>query len=217
MWILTSTLAAAASPSHAQIDAAVWEPLTTVRHADAGQVEVSRSSVAGVQCFQGIARVGSLSPAELMDVILDFDSVERWSSAGVSDSRVLAHTPGKIEYYQYLDIPGWTMASDRFWFLSASIERAEGLQDFRWSPLSDGGAHRSLYEQVKQRHPSAVEPPINVGGWRFASVGDKTEITYQICTHPGGSIPPMVQNAATRKTLPDSIGDLVRETRRRSE
>ncbi|HHO49470.1 MAG TPA: hypothetical protein ENK18_01040, partial [Deltaproteobacteria bacterium] len=169
MWILTSSLALAAGPSHAQIDAATWAFVATIRHSTAGQVVVSRSTITGILCFQGVTRVDELNPDQLMDVILDFDSVARWSSAGISDSRVLAQTPGQIEYYQYLDIPGWTMASDRFWFLSASIQRTEAAQDFRWSRLAGGGDHHALYQQIKEAHPSAVEPPINVGGWRFAT------------------------------------------------
>jgi hypothetical protein len=72
-----------------------------------------------------------------------------------------------------------------------------------------------VYQKVKDEHPNAVEPTVNVGSWVFDAGDSGVKMTYSICTRPGGSIPVAIQNAATRRTLPDTLGDVVREARRR--
>ena len=74
---------------------------------------------------------------------------------------------------------------------------------------------RFAYRDFAAANPKAVEPPINVGGWYFKDAGAGVDITYLICTDAGGSIPYAIQNAATKKTLPDTVGDVVREAKKR--
>jgi hypothetical protein len=213
MWLILASVALA-DPSHAAVESASWEEVTRRTHADAGEVVVYRATVDGVDCFRGTAKV-SVEAKKMLDVVADVEGAVRWSSAGVTEAKMLSKSGNKVEYFQYLDVPGWTMASDRFWFLSATLETGPDTWALRWQRLENGGAHKAVYDQIKADHSSAVEPPVNVGAWVFAPEGDATRLTYSVCTHPGGSIPVAVQNAATKKTLPDTLGDVVREAKRR--
>jgi hypothetical protein len=188
--------------------------VTTKSHADAGQVTVYSATVGGVECFRGTA-VTDVAGDKMLAVVSDVEGATRWSSAGITDAKLLSDASGRIEYFQYLDVPAWTLASDRFWFLTSTIERSEASIAFRWDRLADGGDHKATWEKIKSDNPSAIEPPINVGGWYFEKASDGTHVTYQVCTDTGGAIPAAVQNAATKKTLPDTLGDVVRAARTR--
>lgn len=205
---------ALANPSHEAIDGASWQEVTRRSHADAGEVVVYRATVAGIDCFRGTAAVDV--PAEkMLDVVADVEGAVRWSSAGVTDAKLLSQAANGIDYYQYLDVPGWTMASDRFWFLHGTLQKGPESWSLRWTRLIDGGDHSEEWKKLKEDHSSAIEPPVNVGSWVFAPNEGSTQMTYSVCTQPGGSIPVAVQNAATKKTLPDTLGDVVREARKR--
>jgi hypothetical protein len=194
---------------------AQWAPVTSKTHADAGKVDIWRATVDGVECFRGTA-VTDAPVAKLLDVVADVASATRWSSAGVTEAKLLSRSGDTLEYYQYLDVPGWTMASDRFWFLRSTVESTPTKASFVWDRLPEGGgSHAAEFQQVKAAHPDAVEPTVNVGGWFFEQQGDGVHISYEICTLPGGSIPSAIQNAATKGTLPDTVGDVVREAKKR--
>ena len=207
-------LSAHAEPTHDAMSSAQWAAVTSKNHADAGKVEIWRATVDGVECFKGTA-VTDAPVAKLIDVVADVASATRWSSAGVTEAKLLSRSGGTIEYYQYLDVPGWTMASDRFWFLRSTIESSPDKASLRWTRLPEGGPHAAAFQEVKAAHPDAVEPTVNVGGWYFEQQADGVHISYEICTLPGGSIPSAIQNAATKGTLPDTVGDVVREAKKR--
>jgi hypothetical protein len=115
-----------------------------------------------------------------------------------------------------VDVPGWTMTKDRFWFVRGRTILVGDTIAFAWEKLDAGGAHGAAYQQFLLDHPKAVEPPINAGGWLFTPVDDGIEIRYHICTDAGGAVPDNLQSFATSATLPDTVGDLVREARKRS-
>lgn len=206
--------AAAGNPTHAAAEAADWAVVTTAASKDAGEVTVWKSTVAGVECFRGTAAT-DVPATKLLDVVADVEGATRWSSAGVTEAKLLSRSGDRLEYYQYLDVPGWTMASDRYWFLQSTIERAGPKLAFRWSPLAADSSFAAQRTEFQVAHSDAVEPPVNIGGWYFEEADGKSAITYLVCTLPGGSIPSSIQNAATRKTLPDTVGDVVREARKR--
>lgn len=213
MWCLWVELAIA-EPTHAAMDGASWQTLAHAESADAGPVDVYTARISGVDCFRGVATT-SVAADDLLAVILDMDSAARWSTTGVSESRLIARTPTSIVYYQYLDLPGWTLSADRYWFLEASIARSPGRQEVAWGPLPAASPHQAERARFVAEHPDAVEPPTNVGSWRFETVPAGTRVTYSVCTQSGGSIPVALQNAASRRSLPDNLGDLIREARRR--
>lgn len=213
MLVLLASFALAA-PTHGAMDSASWSEVTTRNHSDAGTVRVLSTKIDGVDCFRGEATV-DVPGSKLLDVVADVAGAKRWSSAGVTQAEELARNGNTVEYYQYLDVPGWTMASDRFWFLTADIASGGGTHTLKWSKLDQGGPHKATYEKVKADNSGAVEPPVNVGSWAFVDSDGGTKMTYSVCTDSGGSIPAAVQSAATKKTLPDTLGDVVREAKRR--
>ncbi len=215
MLALLIAATALAAPTWSDISSySSWETYSTRSHAHAGDVQVLKGEIKGIPCFKGLAKT-SVSGEALLDVAADIDGSIKWSSAGVTEAELLSKTPTTMEYYQYLDVPGWTLSADRFWFLTSNIEKSQGTIVFNWTHLVEGGAHSATWRRVKRAHPDAVEPPVNVGGWIFRREGSQTRIEYYICSDTGGSIPTAVQNAATTRTLPDTVGDLVKEAKRR--
>jgi len=208
-------IALAGTPQWSQIQTAGWTHLSTRKHDVVGTVEVYSKTIDGVDCFQGVTTT-RYSPEQLLDVAADIEGAEQWSTAGVTDAATLKRTATQLDYFQYLDVPGWTMANDRFWFLRGEIERSGGAITFHWDRLVDGGPYADRFQQVLTDHPGAVEVPINVGGWVFTPVDGSTRLQYFICTHTGGSIPSAVQGIATTRTLPDNLGDVVREAAKRN-
>ncbi|MCA9493161.1 MAG: hypothetical protein KC621_24690 [Myxococcales bacterium] len=213
MLTLLATTAFAA-PTHAEMEAAAWADVGTAKHSEVGTVTIRKVTLQGIECFEGSA-VTDVAPSKLLAVVADVEGAVRWSTAGVTEAKLLSNSGGVLEYYQYLDVPGWTFAADRFWFLKSTTEDTGDHAALRWSPLTNGGGHTEAYQKVKTEHPDAIEPTANVGSWIFDKKDDGTHVKYQVCTLPGGSIPTSIQNAATKKTLPDTVGDVVREARRR--
>ncbi len=205
----------AATPTWGEIYSSGWTHHATRKHDVVGTVEVYAKMVAGIECYQGVTTT-RYTPDQLLEVAADIEGAMQWSTAGVTDAATLKRTDTLLDYYQFLDIPGWTMASDRFWILRGTIERNAGAIIFRWDRLVDGGPYAEFYQQVRQKHPDAVEIPINVGGWVFTPKDGATQVQYYVCSHTGGSIPSAVQGVATTRTLPDNLGDIVREAAKRN-
>ncbi len=225
--LITSLAAAAlvslATPAHAvptwsQIRATTdWTVQSTKEHDVAGTVTVRRAVIDGVQCWQGQAHV-DVAAATLLQVAMDIEGTTDWAStANVAEAKVLSSGGGTMEYYQLMDVPGWTMSKDRFWFLRGRQFTEGSTTVFSWEKLDAGGSHADVYQQFVADHPKAIEPPVNAGAWAFTPAGDgTTDVEYTICTDAGGAIPEKVQALATSSTLPDTVGDLVREARKRS-
>jgi len=106
------TALAMANPTHGAIDGASWSELARKAHADAGEVVVLTSKVAGVECFRGTATT-DVPGSKLLEVVADVEGAVRWSSAGVSNAKLLKRSGSTLEYFQYLDVPGWTDIGDR--------------------------------------------------------------------------------------------------------
>lgn len=213
--MIAFVLAAHAAPTHAAMESANWTHLTDREHDDAGTVKVYSGSVAGVSCFKATAETSDVDGKTMLDVVSDVVGAKKWSSAGVTQAELLGRNGNTITYYQYLDVPNWTMASDRYWFLTSVIDETPGKRSLKWQKIDPSSPHAARYESFKAENSKAVEPPVNVGGWYFTDDDFGMSITYLICTDAGGSIPTAVQSAATRKTLPDTVGDAVREAKRR--
>lgn len=208
--------AAAAGPTWAQIQAASWAPVATHVHAVAGEVQVLEAVIEGQTCYRGL--LSTDTPAKSMvDTITDWASAVKWSSSGLRESVVLGREGNTIFYYQYLDIPDWTMASDRFWFNRGEIlTGADGSTTVTWHLVPGGGKYADVHAKLVAANPGAVEITTNVGGWHIQPKGGSNQVTYSICSNTGGSLPAFAQSAATRQSLPDNLGDMVKEARRRA-
>lgn len=191
-----------------------WIEHATREHEVAGQVAVRRTMLGDVYCFQAQATV-ELPPAVLLDVAVDFEGAIEWSTAGVTEAAELSHRADVYDYYQFLDVPDWTFTKDRVWFLRGTVIRDGGALGLRWERLEQGGDHRAVYDDFFARYPKAIEVPVNVGAWMFTPVEAGTDVEYTICSVQGGNIPIKLGMQVTTTTLPDNVGDLVREARKR--
>jgi hypothetical protein len=190
--------------------------MATKKHKDAGTVEVFNKTVQGTPCFRAIAQTQA-TPTAMMDVAMDIVGSLKWSTAGLTRSEVLADNGKSLDYLQYVDVPGWTFSSDRFWVLRGTASTQGTKQQFTWKRIGEkGGPHSKRFTEV-QEETGAIEPPVNVGGWEFIPGTASTTVRYTICTDSGGSVPRGLQNVATKTTLPDTVGDLIRESLKRSQ
>jgi hypothetical protein len=204
-----------ADPTWAEVQAIDdWVEHAVRQHDDAGAVRVLRTTLDEVYCFRAEATV-ELTPKELLAVALDFEGAIRWSGAGVVEASQLSRVGLTYDYYQYLDVPDWTLTKDRVWFLRGTVIRDGGTLGLRWERLKQGGDHREVYDDFFARHPKAIEVPVNVGAWMFTPTDDGTLVEYTICSVQGGNLPVKLGMQVTTTTLPDNVGDLVREARRR--
>ena len=209
--------AAFADPTWTQIRGeSSWTEHATKSHDDAGTVTVLKATIDSVQCWQGTTTV-DVAPEYLLEVARDIEGTPKWAAtAKVTEAKILSRSGDALEYYQLMDVPGWTMTKDRFWFVRGRTVREGTATIFTWEKLDQGGAHSAVYEEFVAEYPKAIEPPVNAGGWVFTPTGGDTEIRYFICTDAGGEVPDSLQAYATGSTMPDTVGDLVREARKRA-
>ena len=189
-----------------------WVIQDTVR-TEIGTVTVSKKMIDNFPCFEGV----SIYPEELdiklmIDIVSDAESAMDWSSADVTQAKTLGRSNAQVDYWQYLSVP---VFSDRMWFLRGYYETNGDVSSFRWERLDQGGEHRQFYEEMIKQYPHAEVTPINLGAWLLSVSDNTTTIRYRICSHPGGSVPAMLQSVATESTLPNNLRDLVFETKRR--
>ena len=214
--LLTAPSSASADPTWAEILAFDdWIEHGERDHADAGKVQIWRTQTDETYCFHGLATV-DVDAEVLWKVATDMESAKDWSSSDVTEAETLAVRGDVIEYYQYLDVPGWTLSKDRYWFLRGRTTRDGAKITFSWERLIDGGDHADKHQAVREAHASAIEVPVNSGAWVFDSTTDGTDVHYYICSISGGQIPEKLGMMVTTTTLPDNIGDLVREGRKRA-
>jgi len=178
-----------------------------------GKVEVSTKKIEGIPCFVGKA-TADVEISILLDVARDIEGSLNWSSAGLQESKTLRKSGREMDYYQRISIP---LVSHRHWFLRGKTERRKAETLFYWDRLIDGGPHGEFYKKTIKEHSSAIEPPINVGGWSFIGEDSLVTVRYYICTHPGGMVPQRFQAIGTSQTLPNNLRDLILEGRRRAD
>jgi hypothetical protein len=51
-------------------------------------------------------------------------------------------------------------------------------------------------------------PPVNFGSWVVTQEGNKSKLTYRICTDPGGDVPHWIVNQANQRYLPQMLVDI---------
>jgi len=190
-----------------------WVVQDTIQ-TEVGMVVVSKKIVDSFPCFKGeIEYDGVLDIPLMIEVAADAESAIQWSSAGVTEAETLARTTNYADYYQYLDLP--FPLSDRFWMLRGYFEQEGEVYYFRWEPLVKGGGHNKKYQQVRTKHPDALETDINIGSWILHNYDGKTHVEDRLCSHPGGAVPVSMQSIATSKTLPTNVAEIIMETKRR--
>ena len=186
-----------------------------------GGVDVYKKVISGADMpgFKGVKWV-EVDSDVLFEAINDFDDHD-----GMSDdiplvkSRVLKRSGNKLHVFAYLDVPGWTLANDRFWFVEATINYniggVEGHHKQTWRKL-DESLYPEAVEEARAMSEKAVLVELNHGSWEVVPEGNKTKLIYRVLSSPGGKIPSGAQELATGKTLPDNLLQFEAEAKRRS-
>jgi len=190
-----------------------WKHNKKINDKKVGVIHVYQKSIATFPCFRGTG-VSKTSLEIFEKIARDIPSAMQWSSSGLKESVVITQTAAHVDYYQYLDI---SFFSDRHWFLRGTFQKSAESFSMSWQKIPED-AHRAFVERKSNKYPKAIEPPVNLGAWRFSQVenGD-TLVEYLICTHPGGSVPKQFRSVGTLKTLPTNVKDMILEARRRDK
>ena len=211
--LLLAAAPAAADPGAAAVFAMLDDPSGwTVHKLDAkGGVDIYKKQLDGVEiaAFKG-EKIVDVDPTRLFDTIIDFDH-----QVGLSDdipllhSAVLGTTANTIDFWQYLDVPSWTLANDRYWFSRATISRdiggVSGHHKETWQRI-DESAYPAALARAKATDEDAVMTPLNYGSWEvIPQGGGRTKLIYIVVSDPGGRLPKAAQAMATGKTLPDNL------------
>jgi len=61
---------------------------------------------------------------------------------------------------------------------------------------------------VKFNPDKKLLPPVNFGSWEIERKGEKSILTYRICTNPGGDIPHWIVSQANQRYLPQMLEDI---------
>lgn len=190
-----------------------WTSVST-RASDIGPVQVYRKDIGGITCLQGVTTT-QVSPEKLLEVVVDIPSSTRWSSATLTASDVVARPGSKLHFYQYLDVPNWTLVADRYWVLEGRPETVTGGFRFRWNRIDAASTYPAVAAKAQAISSSVIEPPTNWGEWTFSATDGGTLVAYRACADVGGALPKDVQSWVATRTLPDTVADAVREAGRR--
>lgn len=207
-------LAADAPPWASLLGDEGWSQLATPTSPAGHTVDLRLKEIGGVPCLRGEVR-GSWSVDTLFATASDIEGSPKFSSEKLLASEVLGRAGATMDYLQILDVPDWTMASDRFWVLRAERFEHNGGTGFRWQRFDWKAAYPALATRLETDHAGAVEPDPNWGAWLFTPVEGGTLVRYHLCSNAGGSLPGWLQKAAATRTLPGTMGDLLVETARR--
>lgn len=190
-----------------------WTEVAT-RASDVGPVTVFHKEIDGIPCLQGHLST-DVSPDQLLAVVMDIPGSLQWSTAGLAYSETIARPGGALHFWQYLDVPNWTLVADRYWVLEGRPESVDGGKRFRWRRLEAEATYPAITAKARAKSSSVVEPPINWGEWVFRPNGSGTTVEYRACADVGGSLPQSIQSWVATRTLPDTVADVVREARKR--
>ncbi|HHO49499.1 MAG TPA: hypothetical protein ENK18_01195 [Deltaproteobacteria bacterium] len=192
-----------------------WTSVGEVQHELLGTVSIALKTVEGERCLRGRA-ISPPSPEILYDVVTDIPAAKRFSREKLLASEVLDTEGDTVHYYQHLDVPGWTLAADRYWVLEGRSASSGSARAFRWRRFDWRPRYPELAARIQRDHPNAVEPDPNWGSWVFEPTEGGTQMRYYICSDPGGSIPGWVERTAATRSLPNTMADVAREAIRRT-
>ena len=187
-----------------------------------GGVDVYKKDVSGSDMpgFKGVKLV-DVSSEFLFDAINDFNAHTGLSKdIPLVKSRVLKRSGNTLHVFAYLDVPGWTLANDRYWFVEAKIQNnlggVEGHHKQTWKKL-DASLYPSVVAEAHAISSSAVLVETNHGSWEvIPQTSGKTELIYRVLSAPGGRIPNGAQALVTGQTLPENLLQFEAEAKRRA-
>lgn len=190
-----------------------WNEVAT-RSADVGEVRIHHRREGDIDCLWGRVTV-DVPVDRLIEVAEDVESAPRWTSNEIVHSRTLSKNGTSRDFLQSLDIPNWTLVADRYWMLRGERVKRDTGWSFQWDRLDAAQAYPEAHAEVMAWNAKAIEPPVNRGAWVFDGVQGGTQVDYRACVDIGGSIPSGIQRWVAKRTLPDTMAELITEAKRR--
>lgn len=181
-----------------------------------GQIDLRLKEIGGKPCLRGEVAV-EVGADALLQTATDIDHSMDFSRESLQASKVLQSEGTRVDYYQVLDVPDWTMAADRFWVLRGEKQVSGEDQTFRWNRFDWRTDYPELAKELDDKHAGAIEPETNWGAWVFRPVEGKTLVRYHLCSSAGGALPEWLQKAAATKTLPNTMADVIEEAKKRDQ
>lgn len=156
---------------------------------------------AGVRAIVAITEVDA-TPQVVFDVVGDFDNYADYMPY-VKESHVVEKTGDKLLVYSLLSPP---LVSDRDYYIE--VKRTRGSDANKGVFTSAWTAKPDFKPDVK----SVIRVRQNTGSWVLEPLdgGKRTRVTYNLLTHPGGSIPTWMANKSNTVAIP-SLFKAVRE------
>jgi hypothetical protein len=199
--------ALAASPTAVLDDPNGWTSIGT-RASALGPIEVRSRAVGSVTCYEGVAHAEA-DPDALLAVTRRMARANEWSSSRLTVSRELARDGESFVLFQVLDVPGWTLASDRYWVLrGTNTWLPGGAGEYRYERV-DAAAWPEVAATLSGLGLNAIELPMNFGKWRFDPEGSGARVTYRGCASFGGALSSGIQSWLALQQLPTMMEELV--------
>lgn len=216
MWLVGVVTALGGEGMDRLLEPTGWTTSTTVTSAERDDIVVQTKIVQGLTCVRGVVTV-DVPAGTLLDVVADVPGHPAWSSERLLRSILLSPPGDVVDYWQYLDIPDWTLVSDRYWVARGETRRGPVQSSFRFERIPGWqNAYPALATQLSAEFPGAVEAAPMFGAWVFeARTPTSTLATYHLCSNAGSSMPQWVQTAAATRTMPGTVADVIRAARKR--
>lgn len=148
---------------------------------------------AGVRAIVAITEVDA-SPDIVFDVVGDFDHYADYMPY-VKESYVVEKNNGLLLVYSLLSPP---LVDDRDYYIEVKRTRGsdanQGVFTSAWTAKPDFKPDTKGVIRVRQNTGSWVLEPLDAG--------KRTRVTYNLLTHPGGSIPTWMANKSNTVAIP---------------
>ncbi len=196
---------AQASPSPAQVTAALTSPQGWSALKTSKGVAVSQKQIPGIPvlAFRGTRTVD----VDCNRYWLQVSNPDRHAAINTTleESKILQRKGNTVVILQVLDLP---LISHRYWIIVAENETnvggEAGHHKQTWT-LADKNQYPSTRDRVEDTY-GAVYTVLNQGFWDLVPAGpDRCTITYGAVSDPGGSVPSSAGAWASEKSLPDNI------------
>jgi len=166
---------------------------TEANRKDSFVIFTKDDKAAGVRAIVAITEVDA-PPATVFEVVGDFDHYAEYMPY-VKNSRVVEKKDGVLVVYSLLSPP---LVDNRDYYIE--VRRTHGDQN--------GGVFKSAWTSVPDYKPEAdgvIRVKLNTGSWVIEPLdgGKRSRVTYNLLTHPGGSIPRWLANKSNTVAIPD--------------
>ncbi len=203
---------------NAAIAAPSTDQIQSVLHNDAGWqadgvkdgVQVYTKPMPGseLSAWKGV-RVSSVDADILWALISDVGNHDQISDM-LHETKVLASSPTRTDYFQVSKSPRFVPVSERYWLNYAqvvlSVDGTPGHNRRVWNSIEDTTPYTAVIDGILTRYPEAIRLAATHGSWTLRPLADgQVEITYRTFSDPGGSVPSSVMDYLSGRSLPDNI------------